>query len=82
MVIKLLEVANVSHTIDGEKVLNNVSFTIENGDKVALTGGHSISKTTLLQILAGEITPEEGTIHWGETTTHTYFPKRQQFRLL
>ena len=42
---------------------------------MALTGGHSISKTTLLQILAGEITPEEGTIHWGETTTHTYFPK-------
>ena len=72
---KIVEIANVSHTIDGEKVLNNVSFTIENGDKVAITGGHSISKTTLLQILAGEITPDEGTIHWGETTTHTYFPK-------
>jgi ATPase subunit of ABC transporter with duplicated ATPase domains len=52
-----------------------VSFTIENGDKVALTGGHSISKTTLLRILAGEITPDEGTVSWGETTTHTYFPK-------
>ena len=67
--------SNVSHTIEGEKVLNNVSFTIENGDKVALTGSHSKSKTTLLQILAGEITPDEGQISWGETTTHTYFPK-------
>ncbi|MGA0242423.1 MAG: ATP-binding cassette domain-containing protein [Candidatus Marinamargulisbacteria bacterium] len=72
---KIVDVKNVSHAIDGETVLNNVSFTIENGNKVALTGSHSLSKTTLLQILAGDITPDQGTVRWGETTTHTYFPK-------
>ena len=66
---------NITHSVDGEIVLKNVSFTIENGDKVALTGGQSLSKTTLLQILAGEVTPDEGSVNWGETTTHTYFPK-------
>ena len=72
---KIVDVSGVSHTVDGEKVLNNVSFTIEKDDKVALTGNHSLSKTTLLQLLAGEILPDEGSISWGETTTHTYFPK-------
>ena len=72
---KIVEVENVSHSVDGELVLNKVSFTIENGDKVALTGGQSLSKTTLLQILSGEIKPDEGCVNWGETTTNTYFPK-------
>lgn len=72
---KIVEVSNVSHHIDGEKVLKNVSFTIENGDKVALTGNNSVSRTTLLQLLAGEFEPDEGHIAWGETTTHSYFPK-------
>lgn len=72
---KIVEINNVSHAIDGEQVLKNVSVSIQHGDKVALTGRHSLSKTTLLQLLAGEIIPDEGDIKWGETTTHTYFPK-------
>ncbi len=72
---KIVEANNISHSIDGEKVLNNVSFTIENGDKVVLTGSYSLSKTTLLKILSGELIPDEGSINWGETTTKTYFPK-------
>ena len=72
---QIVEVENINHSVDGELVLNKVSFTIENGDKVALTGGQSLSKTTLLQILSGEIKPDEGCVNWGETTTNTYFPK-------
>ena len=72
---KIVDAQNVSHTVDGIQVLNNVSFSIENGDKVAITGSSSVSKTTLLQVLSGEITPDEGEIKWGETITPTYFPK-------
>lgn len=72
---KIVNVKDVSHTIDDQPVLNNVSFVIENGDKVAFTGQHSLAKTTLLEILAGNITPDSGTVEWGETTRHTYFPK-------
>ncbi len=61
--------------MDGEIVLKNVSFVVENGNKVAITGKNSVSKTILLEILAGKITPDEGSITWGETTQHTYFPK-------
>ena len=72
---KIVEVENISHTIDGVKVLNNVSFSVEKDNKVALTGSHSLSKTTLLKILANEIEPDEGSVKWGETITRTYFPK-------
>ena len=72
---KIVDVKNVSHTVDGIQVLNNVSFSIENGDKVAIIGTNSVSKTTLLQVLSGELTPDEGEIKWGETITPTYFPK-------
>ena len=72
---KIVEVSNISYTIDGVKVLDNISFSVENGDKIALTGSHSLSKTTLLNILANKIEPDEGTIRWGETITPTYFPK-------
>ncbi len=71
----ILEVEDLSKTIDGETVLNNVSFTVNSGDKIAFMGGNSLARTTLLQILAGEIEPDSGTFHWGITITHSYFPK-------
>jgi len=72
---KVLTVKNISHSIDGEPVLSNVSFIVNQDEKVALVGQHTKSKTTLLQILSGEITPDEGSVEWGETITKTYFPK-------
>ena len=71
----MLKVEGLSKTIDGEKVLNNISFTINTGDKVVLLGRNDIAKTTLLQILAGELEADSGTFEWGTTTTQSYFPK-------
>nr|WP_267129003.1 ATP-binding cassette domain-containing protein [Radiobacillus deserti] len=71
----LLMVENLSKTIDGVKVLNNVSFTMNKGDKIALVGRDEIAKTTLLRILMGEIEPDEGSFKWGVTTSQSYFPK-------
>ncbi|SIS37303.1 ABC-F family ATP-binding cassette domain-containing protein [Salimicrobium flavidum] len=74
----LLTVKNLSKTIDGQKVLDNVSFTLNKDDKVALVGSHELSKTALLEILAGEMEPDEGTYKWGVTTSQSYFPKDNQ----
>jgi ATPase subunit of ABC transporter with duplicated ATPase domains len=71
----ILELDGLTKTIDGEKVLDNVSFTLNSGDKVAFAGGNSLANTTLFQILAGEIKPDSGTFSWGQTITHSYFPK-------
>ncbi|WP_182200820.1 ABC-F family ATP-binding cassette domain-containing protein [Paraliobacillus salinarum] len=71
----LLRVEGISKTIDGEKVLDNVSFTLNREDKVAFVGRNEIAKTTLLQILMGEIEPDEGSFAWGVTTSQSYFPK-------
>ena len=71
----LLKVENLSKTIDGEKIFENVSFTINTGDKVVLLSRNDIAKTTLLQILAGEMEPDSGTYEWGVTTSQSYFPK-------
>lgn len=71
----ILEVDGLTKTIDGEKLLNNVSFTVNGGDKIALMGGNSLAKTILFQILAGEMEPDSGTFRWGNTITHSYFPK-------
>jgi ATPase subunit of ABC transporter with duplicated ATPase domains len=71
----ILEVDSLTKTIDGEKVLNNVSFVVNGGDKIAFMGGSSLAKTTLFQILAGEMEPDSGTFNWGLTITHSYFPK-------
>ncbi|WP_138420872.1 ABC-F family ATP-binding cassette domain-containing protein [Aquibacillus sediminis] len=71
----LLRVEGLSKTIDGEKVLNNVSFTMNKDDKVALVGRNETAKTALLQILMGEMEPDEGTYTWGVTTSQSYFPK-------
>ena len=71
----ILEVDGLTKTIDGEKVLDNVSFTVSAGDKIAFLGGNSLAKTTLFQILAGEMEPDSGSFCWGLTITHSYFPK-------
>jgi ATPase subunit of ABC transporter with duplicated ATPase domains len=71
----ILEVEGLCKTIDGEKVLNNVSFIVNNGDKIVFVGENTLAKTTLFQILAGEIEPDTGTFRWGTTITHSYFPK-------
>ncbi|MFB1049726.1 ABC-F family ATP-binding cassette domain-containing protein [Paraliobacillus sp. JSM ZJ581] len=71
----MLRVEGISKTIDGEKVLDNISFTLNRNDKVAFVGRNEIAKTTLLQILMGEIEPDEGSYAWGVTTSQSYFPK-------
>jgi ATPase subunit of ABC transporter with duplicated ATPase domains len=71
----ILKVDKLTKTVDGEKVLDNVSFTVNGGDKIALMGGNGLAKTTLFQIIAGEMEPDSGTFHWGSTITHSYFPK-------
>ena len=72
---EVLQVEGLSKTIDGVKVLDNLTFTLGREDKVALVGGNEIAKTTLFQILMGEMEPDEGTYKWGVTTTQAYFPK-------
>ncbi len=72
---EVLTVEHLSKTIDGEKVLNDVSFTLGREDKVAFLGDTEIAATTLFQILMEEIEPDEGTFKWGGTTTQSYFPK-------
>ncbi len=72
---EVLTVEGISKTVDGVKVLDNVSFIINRDDKVAFVGSNEIAKTTLFKILAGELEPDEGTYKWGVTTTQAYFPK-------
>lgn len=72
---EVLTVTNLSKTIDGVKVLDNISFTINREDKVAFVGPFSQATTTLFRILAGELEPDEGNYKWGVTTTQSYFPK-------
>jgi ATPase subunit of ABC transporter with duplicated ATPase domains len=71
----ILTVEGLSKTIDGVKVLDNVSFMLNRNDKVALVGENEVAQTALLQILAGEMEPDEGTFKWGISTTQSYFPK-------
>lgn len=72
---EVLTVSNISKTIDGVKVLDNISFTIGHDDKVAFVGPNTIATTTLFRILAGEEEPDEGSYKWGVTTSQGYFPK-------
>jgi ATPase subunit of ABC transporter with duplicated ATPase domains len=71
----LLQVEGLSKTIDGVKVLDNISFIMNKGDKIALVGNHEVAKTTLFKILAGEMEPDSGSYKWGITTSQSYFPK-------
>ncbi len=72
---EVLTVEGISKTVDGVKVLDNVSFIVNRDDKIAFVGSNEIAKTTLFKILAGELEPDEGTYKWGVTTTQAYFPK-------
>ena len=72
---EVLEVSGISKTIDGVKVLDNISFILNREDKVAFVGSNELAKTTLFKILAGEMEPDEGSYKWGVTTSQAYFPK-------
>ena len=72
---EVLTVEHLSKTIDGVKVLDDISFIIGREDKVAFVGSNGLAKTTLFQILTGEMEPDEGNYKWGITTSQSYFPK-------
>jgi len=72
---EILEVRNISKTVDGKKVLDNVSFTIQKGEKVAFVGSNDIQKTLLFKIIMGEVKPDKGQVIWGKTIKPTYIPQ-------
>ena len=72
---EVLTVEHLSKTIDGVKVLDDISFVVGHEDKIAFVGSNGLAKTTLFQILAGEMEPDEGSYKWGITTSQSYFPK-------
>ncbi|MBQ6678448.1 MAG: ATP-binding cassette domain-containing protein [Lachnospiraceae bacterium] len=78
----VLTVDNISKTVNGVKVLDHVSFTLNKGDKVAFVGSGELAKTTLFKILMGELEPDEGSYKWGVTTSQAYFPRdnSEEFR--
>ena len=71
----ILEIEDLSKTIEGVKVLDGLNLIVNKGDKVVFVGGNGVAKTTLMQILAGEIKPDSGSFRWGVTITNSYFPK-------
>ena len=72
---EVLTVEHLSKTIDGVKVLDNISFIVGHDDKIAFVGGNTLATTTLFKILSGEMEPDEGSYRWGVTTSNSYFPK-------
>ncbi len=72
---EVLTVEGISKTINGEKVLDNISFIVGHDDKIAFVGGNELAKTVLFKILMGETEPDEGSYKWGVTTSQSYFPK-------
>ncbi len=72
---EVLTVEHISKTINGEKVLDDISFVVGHDDKIAFVGSNELAKTTLFQILVGELEPDEGSFKWGVTTSQAYFPK-------
>ena len=72
---EILKVKNISKTINGEKLLDKVSFTVKQNDKIAFLADNENARTVLFQIIAGELEPDEGEITWGTTITSSYFPK-------
>ncbi|MGO9019757.1 MAG: ABC-F family ATP-binding cassette domain-containing protein [Syntrophobacteraceae bacterium] len=71
----ILEIKGLSKVIDGFPVFNDLTLTVSKGDKIAFVGGNSLAKTTLFQILTGELEPDSGSFRWGVTITPAYFPK-------
>ena len=76
---EILHVKNISKTINGEKILDNISFTVKTGDKIAFLADNENAKTVLFQIIAGEMEPDEGELIWGTTITKSYFPKDNNY---
>ena len=76
---EILQVKNISKTINGEKILDNISFTVKPNDKIAFLADNELAKTILFQIIEGELEPDSGEIIWGQTITHTYFPKDNNY---
>ena len=76
---EILRVENLSKTVNGEKILDNLSFTVKPNDKIAFLADNENAKTILFQILAGEMKPDSGTVTWGTTITSTYFPKDNNY---
>jgi ATPase subunit of ABC transporter with duplicated ATPase domains len=76
---EILQVKNISKTINGEKILNNISFTVKQNDKIAFLADNENAKTILFQIISGELEPDEGEVVWGTTITHSYFPKDNNY---
>ena len=76
---EILQVKNISKTINGEKILDNISFTVKTGDKIAFLADNENAKTVLFQIIAGEMEPDEGELVWGTTITKSYFPKDNNY---
>ena len=76
---EILQVKNISKTIDGEKILDNISFTVKQDDKIAFLADNENAKTILFQIIAGELEPDEGELVWGTTITSSYFPKDNNY---
>lgn len=72
---QLLTIDSLTKTIEGEKVLDNVNIVVNKGDKIALVGPNSLPKTTLFQVVMGELEPDAGEFSWGVTTSQAYFPK-------
>ena len=72
---EVLTVTNLSKTINGVKVLDNISFIVNRDDKIAFVGSNTLAATTLFKILTGELEPDSGSFKWGITTTQAYFPK-------
>ena len=76
---EILQVKNISKTINGEKILDNISFTVKPNDKIAFLADNENAKTVLFQIIAGELEADTGEIIWGTTITSNYFPKDNSY---
>jgi ATPase subunit of ABC transporter with duplicated ATPase domains len=76
---EILQVKNISKTVEGVKVLDKISFDVKQGDKIAFLADNEIAKTVLFQIIAGELEPDEGELVWGTTITQNYFPKDNNY---
>lgn len=76
---EILQVKNLSKTIDGQKILDHISFTVKQGDKIAFLADNENAKTVLFQIIAGEMKQDEGELIWGTTITNNYFPKDNSY---
>ena len=76
---EILQVKNISKTINGEKILDNISFTVKQDDKIAFLADNENAKTILFQIISGELQPDSGEVIWGTTITNSYFPKDNNY---